>query len=396
MNRPFWHCLALCIGTGLFSAQATEVIKIDIYDQRVAIVNTEAISKRDVEDRMGVAADRLYEFKKQKQALKTWSDDDDAKWTALYVESFREALRRLVRDRLMLQYFTIEKMSIDDKMFQKRLSAKMKELREAHYQFNVAELTKYIKESMMLEEFRGKFDNQLEFPKKPDVEKYYQDHIAQHQRKAGVKVRVIRIYISVEDKLTGTRKVRDNAYGMLEEIRRDIVDFGALFAEVAKTKTDDEEARERGGLVLSAGGDPYIVPEEYNTVLAAATRDLKVGEVSRIFEYGEKCYAIAMVEDRRAAGPEPLDSKLYEELYNEMYRKKQLKKEDEWFRSTLARTLVMQIKDGHYEALPLDFFFPEDKDKKKPDFVAGQPQPADSGTPDSKKSEKGGEKKPKK
>ena len=62
-------------------------------------------------------------------------------------------------------------------------------------------------------------DNQLEFPKKPEVEAYYKSHIDKYQRKAGVKIRVIRIDLSVEDKLTGVRKPRENPYGMLEDIQ---------------------------------------------------------------------------------------------------------------------------------------------------------------------------------
>ena len=46
---------------------------------------------------------------------------------------------------------------------------------------------------MMLEEFRGKFDNAMEYPKKPEVEAYYRDNIEKYQRKAGAKIRLIRV-----------------------------------------------------------------------------------------------------------------------------------------------------------------------------------------------------------
>src|SRR6185295_6492462 len=114
----YYRCLALFGLSAALSTFAADPIKIDIYDQRVAIVNTEAISKRDVELRMGGAAERLMAFKKEKQALNTWGPESETEWTRLYVESFRDALRRIVRERLMLQHFAIEKMTIDDKAFQ--------------------------------------------------------------------------------------------------------------------------------------------------------------------------------------------------------------------------------------------------------------------------------------
>ena len=355
--------------------------KIDIWDQRVAIVNTEAICKRDVEERMGGIAERLTAFKKEKQAAKMWTPEADAEWTRLYVESFRDSLRKIVRERLMLQYYVREKLTIDEKSLQKRQSGYLKSLRDQGFKgIDVAECQKHVKEAMMLEEFRGKFDNAMEYPKKPEVEKYYQDNIDKYQRKAGVKIRVIRIDRVVMDKVTGAKVVRDNAYGMLEDIRRDIVDFGASFNEVAKAKTDDPDLKQTGGLVVGPNKDSYIVAEDYNKTLAAATRNLKIGEVSPLFEYGPG-YAIATVDDRRESGPEPLEGKMYEKIYNEMYESKRLRKEDEWFRATLAKTLVMQIVEGNAKPLPIEFFFPDDK--KNPDFVA-----EGTGSADKKKKDK--------
>ena len=366
--------LAVCAAAG-----AAEQRKIEIWDQRVAIVNTEAICKRDVEERMGGIAERLTAFKKEKQAAKMWTAEADAEWTRLYVESFRDALRKIVRERLMLQYYTREKMTVDDKNLQKRQANYMKMLHDnGARNVDVADISKRIKEQMMLEEFRGKFDNAMEYPKKPEVEKYYRDNIEKYQRKAGVKVRMIRIDTSVTDKLTGAKKVREKPYEMLEEIRRDVVELGALFSEVAKTKSDDPDSKDRGGLLLAVNNDPYIVPEEYNKILATPTNNLKIGEVSPVFSYGNS-YAIAMVEDRREAGPEPLEGKLYEKIYNDMYETKRVRKEDEWFRATLAKTLVMQIVEGNARPLPIEFFFPDDK--KNPDFVADV---AKAGGPDAK------------
>ena len=368
MQKITIQCAAMFLMV-LASALAAEgVRRIDIWDQRVAIVNTEAICKRDVEEQMGGIAERLNAFKKEKVAAGMWTPDAETEWTRLYVESFRDALRKIVRERLMLQYYVREKMTLEDKSLQKREANYLKQLRDAHVQgIDVADIHKRIKQSMMLEEFRGKFDNAMEYPKKPEVEKYYADNIDKYQRKAGIKVRVIRIDPSVINKVTGATIVRDDPYAMLQDIRRDIVDFGASFSEVARTKNDDADLKESAGLILSSTKDPYIVAEDYNKILASAVRNLKIGEVSPVFSYG-KSYAIVTVEDRREAGPEPLEGKKYEAIFNEMYESKKRRKEDEWFRTTLAKTLVMQIVEGNARPLPIDFFFPDDK--KNPDFVA--------------------------
>ncbi|MEI6234104.1 MAG: peptidylprolyl isomerase [Planctomycetota bacterium] len=348
-------------------AFAADVIKIDIWDQRVAIVNTEAICKRDVEERMGGLAEHLWAFKRKKIEEKSWTPEAEVEWTKLYVEGFRDALRKIVRERLMMQHFTLEKMALDDKNVQKRQAGHLKMLRDNGVKnIDVVDVGKRIRESMTLEEFRGKFDNAMEYPKKPEVEKYYADNIDKYQRKAGVKIRVIRIDPAYIDKVTGVKVVRDNPYGMLEDIRRDIVNFGASFSEVAKTKTDDVDLKATGGLIINVNKDPYIVVEDYNKVLANATRNLKNGEVSPIFPYGNG-YAIAMVEDRRETGPESLEGKLYDKIFDEMYQSKRIRKEDEWFRKTLAKTLVMQIVEGTARPLPIEFFFPDDK--KNPDFI---------------------------
>ncbi len=375
MKNRIIPCTALLL-TCVTAAIAAEIKRIDIWDQRVAIVNTEAICKRDVEAQMGGMAERLTMFKKEKQANGVWDNDAEAQWTRLYVEHFRDALRKIVRERLMMQHYKIEKMTIDDKNLQKRQQNWVKQLRErGATNIDISEANKQVKESMMLEEFRGKFDNAMEYPKKPEVEKYYHSNIDNYQRKAGSKIRVIRIDPTTINKSTGTKVVRDDPYGMLQDIRRDIVDFGASFSEVAKTKTDDPDLRETGGLIISSNKDPYIVVDDYNKVLAGATRNLKIGEVSQVFPYGNG-YAIATVEDRRESGPEPLEGKLYDKIFNEMYESKKRRKEDEWFRTTLAKTLVMQIVEGNARPLPIDFFFPDDK--KNPDFVA---QGATTNTP---------------
>ena len=368
--------LALILASSLLAllTQGGEpkAIQVQVYDQIVAKVNSESVSKRDVEERMNGIAEKLYMFKSEKTALKQWDKDSETEWTHMYVEHFRPALQAVIRDRLKLQHFELEKMSIDDKDFQKEYNKVLDDLRsKGNKNFSPADVAKRVKENMKLEEFSGKFNNATELPRKPEVERYYSENMDRYKRRAGVKVRVIRIDQTIVNKLTGVKKVRDNPYQVLEEIRRDIVEFGALFSEVARSKTDDPDLKETGGLILNADKDPFIIAEEYNKTLASEIRELKVGDVSRIFTYGTQGYAIAMIEERREAGYVPLEGKLFDQLYREVRQNKSRKKEDEWFRATLAKSLIMQVVEGSAKPLPIDFFFPDDKkpDGKGPDFV---------------------------
>lgn len=372
MNRtlPTFALLMACSLLALCGEPKT--IQVQVYDQIVAKVNSESVSKRDVEERMNGVAEKLYLFKNEKTALNQWDKDSETEWTRMYVEHFRPALQAVIRDRLKLQHFELEKMSVDDKDFQKEYNRVLEDLRSNHNKFfSPADVAKRVRETMKLEEFSGKFNNATELPRRPEVERYYSENMDRYKRRAGVKVRVIRIDQTVADKLTGIKKVRDNPYRVLEEIRRDIVEFGALFSEVARSKTDDPDLKETGGLILNADKDPFIIAEEYNKTLASEIRELKTGEVSRIFTYGTQGYAIAVIEERREAGYVPLEGKLFDQLYREVRQNKSRKKEDEWFRATLAKSLIMQVVEGTAKPLPIDFFFPDDKkpDGKGPDFV---------------------------
>src|SRR5436190_12595445 len=99
---------------------------------------------------------------------------------------------------------------------------------------------------MMIEEFRGKFDNQLEFPKRFEVQKYYRDHLDRFQRKAAAQIRIIRLDWTVEDKLSGKRTVRKDTHETLARILDDIKN-GVSFNEAARVNNDDPALRERCG-----------------------------------------------------------------------------------------------------------------------------------------------------
>jgi hypothetical protein len=207
----------------------------------------------------------------------------------------------------------------------------------------------------------------LEQPTRPEIQKFYKDNIARFQRKAGVMVRLIRIDRVVTNNLTKQQTVREDAYARAQEIYQNVHDYQADFKEVARMNSDDVETRERGGLLLPDPQDPYFDLDSCNPKLANAIKDLKAGEVSPVFEYVNNSWAVAKVDGRREAGPEPLEGRLYDKIFKEMMQSKSSKKSDEWFRKAIKESLIQRFEEGQPVPMTIDFFFPDDvKDAKVP------------------------------
>lgn len=94
------------------NAYCLGLIKVGSWDNNVAKVNEYKLSKYDVEERMGETVVRLREYKKTRTQDGKWDAATEAEWTRLYAESFRTAVRTLIRERLMIQQFDREKMSL--------------------------------------------------------------------------------------------------------------------------------------------------------------------------------------------------------------------------------------------------------------------------------------------
>jgi parvulin-like peptidyl-prolyl isomerase len=337
---------------------------VDVFDQPVCKVNTETISKRQVEQEMGDVAALLYMRRREWEAAGVWNAEFERKWFEQYGPAFSDAMRRLIRERLMLQQAITDKVPVDEKDLEKRVEEKMTELRgrgEAGPSgYTAIEVRKLLRENMLLNHFRTRFYSPIDNPQRQDVQRFYQENIGRYQRKAGVKVRLIRINRFATDKFTGKPVVRADARDVAEKLRQDVADYGASFAEVAKASSDDAESRPRGGLLMLSARDPFFSPRDYNKPLAAALRGLKAGEVTKVFELDESSWAIALLEDEREAGPAPLEGAVYEDIYKQLLDQKTRKQEDEWLHKTLAKAYVVQIREGKEEPLPMTFFFPDE------------------------------------
>jgi len=367
--------LRLLVSSFLFALALTrllnageEVRSFDLDNEVVCRVNTEAVGKRQVEERMEEVALRLYAWRRQMELSGAWNAEADKKWNEMYVPPFRDALRKVVRERLMVQYAKRDpRFAVEDKYLRKRLTEIVDRLKAQGVfgakGYTLGEVEKRIRDDLLMNNFRSQFANFLEYPTRPEIKRQYEGNIGQYQRKAGVKVRIIRIDRFLTNKLTGKQQVRENSYERAEELRQDLVNYSADFKEVAKRHSDDEETRDRGGLIMlqgksSNGKDPFFSAEEYNPQLAAAIRGLKAGDVSKVFEF-QTSWAIALLEETRESGPAPLEGDMYEEIYRTLMQSKTRRKEDEWFRKSLTDSLVVHVVDAIPKTLPVEFFFPD-------------------------------------
>jgi hypothetical protein len=369
-SRGSWRGFSLVVLFSLSgSNSANEVPKVLVLDNEVVCwVNTEAISKKDVEELMRDIPYRVRARRESLEQSKQLTKELEKELDMMYIEPFRDALRKLVRERMMLQAAKTEKLAIDEKEFDKKYQETLAYLRKQGVigtrGFTAAEVHKKIRDDMTLDYFSYKFSNIYDRPNKPDVTKYYNENINKYQRKAGVKVRLIRVDRFTTNKLSNPPKqvVRENSFELAEELRKDIVNYGANFIEMAKRHSDDQESKERGGLLmLDAKGDPFFDPESYSKQVAEALRGLKVGEVSPVFEFGQAAWAFVLLEERREAGAIPLEGELYEEVYRTLLQEKRRKKEDEWFKKALSKSLITYVDDGKEKVLTVDFFFPGEK-----------------------------------
>ncbi len=213
-----------------------------IYDQKVAEVNGEAISKIDVEDHMppGLAY-QLNMFRRLTRRRANGIRKMESDWMTMYVPPFKEALRKTIRERPVIQYFKIEKMTLEEKDFQKRVKETSERISHdsgVSHQFTLPDIEKIIRNSMMIRRLPAdEILQSVGLSTRPDIEAEYSEHPEKYQRKAGVKVRLIRVDRKVTDRFTGVSKIRDNpASGILEEIRSNIVQYGASFCQ-KKRKT---------------------------------------------------------------------------------------------------------------------------------------------------------------
>jgi len=358
--------------------RAAEPVKfLELENEVVCRVNTEVISKRDVEIRMinsGQAMLNLFAFRERLKADDQWDDANQERFNEIYIPAFRDELRNAIREKLMLQEAKTEKMDVDKATFEKRYANVIEHYRRQgilnRQGFKLEEIRERLRDQLLLENFRDQFISVFDMPKRPEVKKYYDEHLSEFQRGPAVMVRQIRVDSVKVNKLGREERV-ENAREKAHELRREIVEYAADFKDVAREHSDDgAEIRGKGGLLESTPGDPYISLEGRNAEFVKAVQGLKPGEISRVFPYGERSFAIVQLVERRDGGPKPLDDQLYDEIHKKLLNQRISKKEDEWFRKAVTKNLIMGIQEGKETKMPLSFFFPDDAEAIAADRAA--------------------------
>ncbi|HYF47975.1 MAG TPA: hypothetical protein VEJ63_01115, partial [Planctomycetota bacterium] len=112
--------LPLLVALGVFANDDGEMKQLRLRDEVVCRVNTEAISKLTVEERMGYIPIKIEAMRQNLEQSGQLTKETEAKLDEMYRGPFRDALRGVVRERLIQQAAKAEKVQIDEKQFQKR------------------------------------------------------------------------------------------------------------------------------------------------------------------------------------------------------------------------------------------------------------------------------------
>lgn len=392
LSRPntlrFGGLLALGLGFASLLAplQAAEPVKfLELENEVVCRVNTAVISKRDVEIRMinsGQAMLNLFMFRERLKSEDQWNEENQERFNEIYIPAFRDELRNAIKEKLMLANAKAERMEVSKVAFEKRYQRIIDQYRQQGLinkpGFKLEEIKERLKETMLLEEFRDQFISVFDMPKKPDIVKYYNEHLNEFQRGPGVKVRQIRVD-SIKINPLGKEERVPDALGKAERLREDIVKYSADFAQTARDHSDDTaEVKANGGLIASSTGDSFITMDGRSAAFVKAIESLKPGGISRVFAYGEHSFAFVMLEARREAGPKPLDDALYEEINKKLIGTRIQRKENEWFHKAVQENLIMGIQEGRESKMPMSFFFPDDPAAIEADRLAIEAKKAEA------------------
>lgn len=387
-------------------------------------VGVDAVSKREVERRMGDGLRRL-RMECEDLVQRGRFDEAEKRMTDNYGNLFRDALRELVREKLIFQALrdaeTQMLFKVNEEALRERTEGHWKALRflcreiprnasdaeveqirtardiygplrptwallermgrDNPHGISREDLREAVREQMRAQSFLSQFQLPAS---RPEVETYYRERQNEHRRPEGLMLRLIQLNFYKKDE---TSRLGWSPMGDPDELRRRIetwrkwiVESNEPFAKIAEKYSTDPETAARGGLLLGKDKEPYVTAEDCPSAIYAVARTLPEGwPPSEVFEISGSgasgrfysCYAFIMVEKRRAEGLEPLEGKLFAKIQEQLNREKNRQAEEEWFKRTLKGKLVV---DNNGRTLPLQFFFPDEPNER--DDKAGTPQGA--------------------
>ena len=332
---------------------------LQLHNEVVAQVNNDRISKRDVESRMEQVMAKLEGYKARKIAAGEWSETAQEQYNELYFPPFRDELRGIIKEKLMIQEFKAKKMEFDKQDYERRVQDTLSAMRADNQigtgpgQASEGRVKEEIKNAMMIDEVRGEFVNVFAVPNNREVAEYYESHKNDYLRKPGDKIRRIRILRFQTDNL-GHEKVVEGSAQHAEELRRQATPD--TFGDLARDNSqDDPDIVKRGGVIGVKDGDEYIETGTLTGPMAAAMRGLQPGGISEIFQADEKSWAFIYYEEHREAGIRPLEGKLFEEVKKKLTMNTRNKLENEWLYRALKNALVF---DAWQNPIPIKFFYP--------------------------------------
>ncbi|MCK6473515.1 MAG: peptidyl-prolyl cis-trans isomerase [Planctomycetes bacterium] len=338
---------------------------LDLNNKIVCWVNDQAISKREVEERMFMLRPATRELFVMKEKLKDAGPDNKYKQEvdAMYARHFREELVLEVKELLMLQAAKEQKMEYDKKNFEDALRRQTEDaIRRGiinSHPWTRPEIKARLERQFLIDEFQAR--TFITRPTRPEVEQFYKDHLERYQRKEALKVLRFKVDPFVTDNL-GQRVNRESPSKICRQRWEEVTKYHYDFKDLVRDHSDDEaDIKARGGLMLAPDGDEFVVPEDQTAALAAVLKGMKKDEVSKVFQFGT-AWAFVKVLDVRPAGPQPLDEALYKAIDKSMREEQYKGKEDTWFRKALNDNLIM---DGmQKKKFPMTFFFPDDPAEK--------------------------------
>ena len=339
---------------------AAEPTPIPVLNEVVAQVGTKSISNRDVETRMELILVKLDAFKKKRMALGTWDDDAQAEYKRLYGPAFKEELRILIKEQLMIQEFIDSKYEFDRRECDRRVRETLTDiqagqpLQEAQRGNLEAQIRREVSDRMMIEEVRARFLGGYAVPNNRDVRAHYEKHPEEFRYKPGEKIRRVRLLRFYKDYLGLERGVPD-ALQQIEALREQA--SAENMADLVRDNSQDEPAILKQGGVL---GDPqqgnFIETESLPAAIVEALRGLKPGEISPVFKPDERSWAFVQWVAHRDSGIRPLDEPLIEHIRKMLGEKQRVRLENEWLAKMMR---VKAVTDAQGKPILIDFLIQE-------------------------------------
>ncbi|MCY3018782.1 MAG: SurA N-terminal domain-containing protein [Planctomycetota bacterium] len=120
-------------------------------------VNGETITVRDVEDRMGSALLELRKWREGAEKAGKWNAEMLHKFEEQYIPSFRQQLRNIAFERLILQSARNEGIAVDETAVKRKLDAARKTPDEQKEGKELVELKVKLRDENLLNTFRWRF-----------------------------------------------------------------------------------------------------------------------------------------------------------------------------------------------------------------------------------------------